>query len=423
MTQISDYGILGYGVDIINNEPKKLVLEFTYAKGQTFNFPEDISIPDQFTFDPSPTGKMTGENFSDVITTARDYQRNLLTKVGLGGTVKGIEFSGDAEVVNRLFTSDSAASIRQYVDCSAEYIFLRIDGIDLAAALLPQVNNDANNVNSVDDALAFYASYGTHIVKKAGVGGQMSVITHLTLTSDASKKIVENGVKIAAEAKKEALGYIRANLNFDTRFADISQDYHLISSVTVNRLGGDITAANAADWINSLKQSRIATQTAVYSNPGMLMMGAQFYLALVGVEYVPIYTLLNAGKTAIFEEALKQYLGGINPFQESPLRFKPNVPQSIPLKAGQSHRFGMRGWMATYETYAGLEATPGAYAVVQCKSDAEPGGWTEKKVYAGETVLLRGKTPYMSAFMDVNVILIVGDNDATVYARNLMVSW
>lgn len=83
----------------------------------------------------------------------------------------------------------------------------------------------------------------------------------------------------------------------------------------------------------------------------------------------------------------------------------------------------MRGWMATYETYAGLEAMPGAFAIVQCKSDAELGGWTEKKVYAGETVQLRGKTPYLSAYMDVRVISVVGDNGATVYARNKLVSW
>lgn len=424
MNQISDYGILGYGVDIINNEAKKLVLEFTYGKGHKFNFhQEDIYIPDQFAANPGPGQNTAIESFSGVITTARDFQRNLLIKVGLSGTVKGVEFSGDADVVNRLFTSDSETSIRQYIDYHANYIFLKLDDIDFATALLPEVDTAANNVNNVDDALAFYGTYGTHIVTKADFGGQMSVRTNLTLTSDTSKKIVENGVKIAAEAKKEADEF-KTNLDFGTRSENINNDYHSISSVRVNRLGGDITAANAAEWINSLKNSRIATQTVDSIHSVTYAIGQpEFYLALVGLKYAPIYTILNPHKKAIFEEALQQYLGGINPFQESPLRFKPNVPQSIPLKAGDSHRFKMRGWMATYETYAGLEAIPGAYAVVQCKSDAESGGWTEKRVYAGETVQLRGKTPYLSAYMDVKVISVVGDNGATVYARNKLVSW
>jgi hypothetical protein len=62
---------------------------------------------------------------------------------------------------------------------------------------------------------------------------------------------------------------------------------------------------------------------------------------------------------------------------------------------------------------------------VQCKSDAEPGGWTEKTVYAGENVLLRGKTPYLSKYMDVKFVEIHGDvgADVLVYARNRLVSW
>lgn len=305
MNQISDYGILGYGIDIIDNDVKKLVLDFTYHKGQKFNFhQEDIFIPDQFAANPGPGHDTAIEYFSDVITTARDFQRNLLIKVGLSGTVKGIEFSGDADVVNRLFTSDSETSILQYIDYNADYIFLKLDDIDLATALLPEVNTAAGNVNNIDDALAFYRTYGTHIVNKTGVGGQMSVRTNLTLTSDASKKIVENGIKIAAEAKKEAYEF-KTNLDFGTRSTNIENNYRSISSVRVNRLGGDITAANATEWVNSLKNSRIATQTAHALRSAMFTAGPpEFYLALVGLKYAPIYTILNHHNRAIFEEAL-----------------------------------------------------------------------------------------------------------------------
>jgi len=426
MKPISDYGIMGYSIDILHNEPLKLVAVFTHDRKQEFEFDQKILIPDQFTIDPTPVHKMTDLRYSGVMTTARDYQRDLVNKVGLGGTVNGVEFSGDAEVVNKMFTSESETTVRQCIDISGEYIILRIAGIRLADALLPEVREAARTAaNSVEGARAFYQTYGTHIVKEASVGGQMSVTTELTLTSSACKKIVENGVKIDADARVEAGAYASRKISFDARSSETSSDFRSNSSVTINLRGGNIAASDADAWRESLNHSEIPTRSDVSSHPGMLAAGPHFYLGLVGVKYVPIYKILNLNpaQEAVFERALQQHLGGINPFQESPRRFKPNVPDSSAIKVGKSHRFKMRGWMATYKTYAGLEAKPGAYAVVQCKSDAEPGGWTEAKVYAGETVELRGKTPYLSANMDVKFISVYGDDEATVYARNQLVSW
>lgn len=423
---ISDYGILGYGIDIVHNEPLRLVAGFIYDRKQRFEFDQEILIPDQFVIDPTPVHKMTDLRYSGVMTTARDYQRNLVNKVGLGGTVNGVEFSGDAEMVNQLFTSKSETTVRQYIDISGDYVILRINGIRLADALLPEVSAAARTAaNSVEGARTFYQTYGTHIVKEASVGGQMSVTTELTLTSSACKSIVEHGVKVDADAKVEAGAYVSRKISFDVRSADTSEDFRSNSSVTVNLTGGNIAAPDVDAWRDSLNHSEIPTRSDVSSHPGMLAAGPHFYLGLVGVKYVPVYKILNLNpaQEAIFEQALQQQLGGIDPFQESPRRFKPNVPDSVAIAVGKSHRFKMRGWMATYETSAGLEAKPGAYAVVQCKSDAEPGGWTEKKVYAGDTVTLRGKTPYLSAYMDVKVISVYGDDGATVYARNRLVSW
>ncbi|MGH7303684.1 MAG: MAC/perforin domain-containing protein [Candidatus Rokuibacteriota bacterium] len=423
---LSDYGILGYGIDIVHNEPLSLVAGFTYDRQQTFEFDRPILIPDQFTIDPTPVHKMTELRYSGIMTTARDYQRNLVNKVGLGGTVNGVEFSGNAEVVNQLFSGESEASVRQYIDISGDYIILRINGSRLADALLPEVSAAARTAaTSVDGARAFYQTYGTHVVKEASIGGQMSVTTELTLTSSACKSIVENGVKVDAEAKVEAAAYVSRKISFDVRSADTSKDFRSNSSVTVNLTGGNIAAPDTNAWRDSLNHSELPTRSDVSSHPGVLTAGPHFYLGLVGVKYLPVYKILNLNpaQEAVFEQALQQHLGGIDPFQESPRRFKPNVPDSVKITVGKSHRFQMRGWMATYETYAGLEAKPGAYAVVQCKSDAEPGGWTEAKVYAGETAMLRGKTPYLSAYMDVKVSLVNGDDGATVYARNKLVSW
>jgi hypothetical protein len=423
---ISDYGILGYGIDIVHNEPLKLVAGFTYSRNQKFEFDREILIPDQFAIDPTPVHKMTDLRYSGVMTTARDYQRNLVNKVGLGGTVKGVEFSGSAEAVNQMFTSESETTVRQYIDISGEYVILRITGIRLADALLPEIRDAVGSAGgSVEGARAFLQTYGTHIVKEASVGGQMSVTTELTLTASACKKIVENGVKLDADAKVEAGAYVSRKISFDVRSTDTSNDFRQNSSVTVNLRGGNIAAPDVDAWRESLNHSEIPTRSDVSSHPGMLAAGPHFYLGLVAVKYVPIYEILNLNpaQRAVFEQAFQQHLGGADPFQESPRRFKPNVPESVAIAAGKSHRFKMRGWMATYETYAGLEAKPGAYAVVQCKSDAEPGGWTEAKVYAGETVKLRGKTGYLSAYMDVKFVSVYGDDGATVYARNKLVSW
>ena len=426
MNPISDYGILGYGIDIINNEPLKLITDFTYDRKQKFEFNQEILIPDQFIIDPTPAYTMTDQRYSGVMATGRDYQRNLVNKVGLGGTVEGVEFSGQSEVTNHLFTSESETTIRQYIEISGDYVILRINGISIADALLPEVSDAARTAaKSVEGALHFYEVYGTHVVKKASVGGQMDVKTELNLTSSTSRKIVEDNVAIEGSAKVEAAAYATRKIEFSQRSEATSEDFRSMSSTTIVLIGGKIAAPGIKEWIDGLNQSEIPTRSNVSSHPAMLAEGPHFYLGLVDMKYVPIYEILNlnASEKAVFEQALKQHLSGESPFEDLVRRFIPDKTDSFPIKLGQEYRFTMRGWMATYETYAGLEAKPGAYAVVQCKSDAEWGGWTEKKVYAGESVQLRGKTPYLSRYMDVKFASVNGDEAATVYARNKLVSW
>jgi MAC/Perforin domain len=422
---ISDYGILGYGIDIVNNEPLQPVVDFTYIGKKTFSFDRPILLPDQFIFDPTPVHKMTDLRYSGIMTTARQYQVDLSAEVGLGGEVDGVEFSGSAKSVNKMFSRETQTSIRQYISINAEYIILRISAIRAADALRPAVVDAARAASNVDGAVAFYRSYGTHLVKEASVGGRMSVSTELSLTSSNSKSITENSVKIDGEAKTEAGEYVNGSIDFGVRSQKTSRDYRSNSTVKLNLIGGDIAAPKTEKWRDSLKQSEIATRSDLSSHPGTLSSGPHHYLGLIGLKYVPLHSVLNLtpDRRTTFEKALKQYLGGINPFDDSPQRFKPDVPESTAVKPGGSHRFGMRGWMATYETYAGLEGKPGSYAVVKCKSDAEAGGWTEGKVYAGETIKLREKTAYMSGNMDVTFVSASGDDGATVYFRNLLVSW
>src|SRR5262249_12713163 len=156
----------------------------------------------------------------------REYQRDMLNKVELGGTAEGVEFSGSAEVVNKLFTSERETTIRQYIDVSAEYIILRITGISLADALLPAVRDASQAAaRSVEAAREFYVAHGTHVVKGAAVGGQMRVTTDLNLTSATSKRIVETDVKIDAEAKLEADAYASRKIGFHDRTSQTNSDF------------------------------------------------------------------------------------------------------------------------------------------------------------------------------------------------------
>ncbi len=433
MDSISDYGILGYGVDIINNQPLQPLVAFTYDKKQTFEFQKKILIPDQFRFDPTPQHKLSDQRFSGVMQSAREYQRNLSTERGLGGVVDGVEFSGEASTVNSLFKSESSKTARQYVSICGEYVILGLDGVLIREAIQPAVKEAARAVLGGHGSFTdFFAQYGTHIVSKASVGGQIKINTDLTLDTTSSKTMSSARVSISAQAKLEAVGYASGKMSFDTRSTTDDTTYRKSSNVAVSLTGGNIAAKDFNGWRDSLNCSEIfshpigAEANLRFAQPPQDG-SAKHYLGLVNHQYVPLHSVLslNDDNLAKFAAALKKYLGGVNPFEDKVQRLDPAVPESSAIKLGKSHRFTMRGWMATYETYAGLCARPGAHAVVQCKSDAEPGGWTEKTVYGGENVLLRGKTGYLSKYMDVKFVKIHGDEgaDVLVYARNRLVSW
>lgn len=427
MKAISDYGIIGYGIDIVQNEPLRPIVAFTYDGGQRFQFNQEIVLPDQFVFDPTPVQTMSAMQYTGVMTTARQHQTSLSDKVGMGGVCDGIEFSGQASAVNEMYSSSTATTVRQFSDSRAAYVILRIRRIDLGEGLLPEVADAAHRAAAdPDGARDFLEAFGTHVVRSANIGGQISVRTELSLTSAASKKIAEHNVSLDAQAKVEALAYVNRKIAFKDRDTETSADFRSNSSVSQELIGGDIAAPDTDAWVESLNHSEIATRSGDFLFPGTLGdAGPRHYLGPVALQYVPIYEVLPLDRQQkdVFAAALKAYLGGKNPFDATPRRFLSNVPESKAIAPGKSVRFSMRGWMATYETYAGLDATPGSYAVVQCKSDAEPGGWTEKRVYAGETVQLRGKTPYMSGNMDVKFVKSVGDSGAVVQARNKLVSW
>jgi hypothetical protein len=125
-------------------------------------------------------------------------------------------------------------------------------------------------------------------------------------------------------------------------------------------------------------------------------------------------------------------LRGKNPFNHDVQRLAPNMARKssddggisiVKLKYDEKAVHKMIGWMATYETYAGLEAKPGAHAIVRCRSDAEPSIWTEKTIYSGERIMLRGKTPYLSAYMWVVFAESLGDDDARLWTENRLVAW
>lgn len=427
MDKISDYGILGYGIDIIHNQPLEPVVAYTYDKQQTFEFQKKILIPDQFRFSPTPEHTMTEMRFSGVMESARSYQTNLSSEVGMGGTVDGIEFSGEASAANEMFEQKTTTKAQQYVSLAGEYVILALDSRKLSEAVRPKVRKAAEKALAKDGFKDFFATYGTHFVKSAKLGGQLKVNTSVTLDAATAKTITSKNISIGGSAKAEGVGYATSKYTFGTRSTTEDKTFRECSTVNISLTGGKVASKDFDEWRESLNKSEIFST----SDKGLQQVvrpstGGKLYLGLVGPKYVALHSILGLSDqdSAKFDAALKTYLGGKNPFEEKVQRLSVSLPDSTAIKLGKKHDFSMRGWMATYVTSAGLAARPGAYAVVQCKDDASPGGWTEKTVYAGEVVTLRGKTPYMSGWMTIKFATLHGDTDAArVYGRNQLVSW
>lgn len=433
--RIDYFGKLGYGIDIIENKPVRSIVDFTFDKKQIFKFQHDVLLPDQFIYDPTPVMSLKESTYTGVMKTAKEYQIALSRSLGLGGIVDGIEFSGDSTIANEMFHQTSHTTVQQHINYIADYLILQITNIQLSDVLTSDVKNAVSECGEDENKIKhFYETYGTYVIGSANIGGQIQVHTDLSLDYESSMNMMKNGVDISAEAKLEDGAYANGSLKFSQRSKSDNSDFHKSSSTSVLLIGGDVTAKDANDWRESLNKSEIPTQdlsavnirTAENHNYTVrIKEDGTHYLGLTGLQYVPIYDILNldAKQKTAFEKTMKSYLGGKDPFDNTPKRYIPDVPDGTALKKGDETTFHMRGWMATYITYAGLEGLPGSYATVECKSDAEPGGWTEKRVYAGETIELRGKTPYFSAKMYVKFISCIGDDHATVYARNKLVSW
>lgn len=437
-SRISDMGILGIGYDVIDMQAKEPIAKFTYEKpDQVFVWNgQEIVIPDQIIFTPSPRGNWNTSNFTDKITTARQYQTKIKALVGLEATdpETDLTFKGAANFANDLFTQSSQKYSLEMYEAYYDFVFLQMNSIRLKGCIMPSVNTEAVNCRlDVDKITRFYNTYGTHVVTQLDVGGQMHIQTRLRVDAESSKKINEQNINISAQVKLEDKDHVKGDLGFSNRDENTNELFREVSKKEVWLMGGDITAPDADTWRKTLANSSIPTQKLSALN--QYVIGHRFICNLsdqenqmlypINLKYTEIYEVLdiNEEQKTVFKQALKSYLNGINPFKETPQRLKPDMDDSNPVKEKQKITFEMRGWMATYETYAGLHAKPGARAIVRCKSDAEPGGWTEKIIYAGEHIKLREKTPYFSRYMHVEVVKIFDDDEAVVFAENRLVSW
>jgi len=435
MKRIDYFGTIGYGIDIVKNEPQKPILNFTYDQKQVFQYNGDVLIPDQFIYDPSPLHEMTSSHYTGILSTAREWQQSLVAQVSGGGKAKGKEFSGDAEAANVRFSQTREDTVKQYIEEYGYYTILRVKRIQFENAVREDVRQAAMACGDDEGAiLQFFKNFGTHVLAQGDIGGQMHLQTDLSINSSTARKIVDNKIDINAEAKAENGDYVKGKINFKDRSEKTSEEFRKNSTAKVRLLGGNIFAPGFDEWRTSLQSCLVPTQDmsnlekirlAGPSCVGHVEDTQHQKLALMNLKYMPVFEALNLDnrQTEAFNKGLNTYLSGKNPFDDSPKRYDPDLPESRPLKKGEKTRFTMRGWMATYVTYAALKAKPGAYATVACKSDAEPGGWTEKKVYAGETVALRDKTPYLSKYMYVKFLDCKGDDAAIVEARNKLVSW
>lgn len=384
--RLSSYAIIGYGIDIVNNEPKEPLVEFTYEKQQTFSWQgQEVLIPDQILFDETPSRHWEQGSFKNKITTSREFQRDMCAKVGLSVTdpETNLTFGGDAKFTNELFSQSSSKWALELHINNYDVAFLQLKRIDLAKALLPDILEaiadcgiDENKINN------FYDIFGTHVLKSAAIGGKMQVRTSVKLDVNADEEVRVNKVDIGGNIKTEGEDYIKGKLKFSERDKNTQATYRKISNVDVMLIGGDVTSPDESEWLSSLNNSTIPTRGTAFMNnflkaPGFVANYKEATtqnLALVDTKYIEIYKVLALSKEQeqAFEACLKKYLKGINPFEDKVQRLEPEMNKSFPIeRKGEKRRFKMKGWMASYETYAGLKAKPGAWVIVECKSDAE----------------------------------------------------
>ncbi|MBO6523088.1 MAG: hypothetical protein JJ971_04620 [Balneolaceae bacterium] len=436
MNRIDYYGILGYGIDIVDSTPKTQLINYTYDKKQAFTYNNEIFIPDQFIYDPTPIGSIEKGYYTQLMTNSKEQQNALAGQVGIDkAKIKGLEFSGVAEASNNKYKKVDESTVRQYVDDLAYYTILNIKAIDYENNLTDNVKNALASCTDKSTISQFYSSYGTYVLRSAQIGGQMHIQTSLSITSSVSKNLSQAKVDISAEASKEDEKFVHGGLGFSNRDWDLNSEYLKNSKVSISLIGGNVTAEDSKTWIATLKESIIPTQEIsglslrrfhaphfachISSDPNQ-------YLGLINLKYIPIYEILGLSEDqkTLFKEVFDDFLSGVNPFNDDVKRFIPSgITKEYPNKKGDKETWGMRGWMATYESWAAYEGKPGSSAIVKCQSDAESGGKTEATIYAGETVKLRDKTAYLSSEMYFWFDSETGDSDGTVYTENKLVDW
>lgn len=434
--KLSNFGQLGFGMNVIDIRPTVPLVDFTYNKGEdnVFHFRNQaIAVPDQLTWDPTPIGKMHEGHFSGIMTSAREYQRTLSARFLGHAPVEGIEFSGEANAANERFTQSSEKTVRMLIEKLASFQFLNILNVDFRSALTDEVRRAIAEAGTDQQAIQrFFTLYGTHVVSKAAVGGQMHLETRVQITVDVNHEMTKNDIDVEAEANAEQAAQIKGKIGFHDRDENNSKVFIESSSTDYQLLGGDVTAKNVAAWEESLRKAEIPTAGTVspihrvdrHGSVGYLRGDGSQYLGLVNPQLTPIYEVLGLTpeQQAAWKEALKSYFGNVSPFDDTPQRFKVDHAGSA-IAAGREAVFEMGGWHETWEDQVAFEATPMATALVAVRTNSIGDTWTEKKIFAGQSTQVRGKTPYWGNRYTIKVLSISGDPGGVVYARARKVPW
>jgi MAC/Perforin domain len=435
--KLSNFGQLGFGINVIEIRPTVPLVDFTYTKGESniFHFRKQaILIPDQLTWDPTPSGQMHEGNFSGIMTTAREYQRTLSARFLGGAPVDGIEFSGEANVANERFTRSSQTTVRMMVEKLASFQFLNILNIDFRNALTNEVRRAITEAGTNEQAIqSFFSLYGTHVVTKAAIGGHMHLETRLQITSDVNEEVTKNSIDLSGEAESEQAAYIKGTIGFHDRDENRNKVFIKNSSADFQLLGGDVTAKDVEAWKESLRKAEIPTAGAVaamhrvsrHGSAGYLRGDGSQYLGLVNPKLTPIYKVLGLTpeQQAAWEKAYKAYVGNVSPFDNNPQRFTVDHLGSALRKADDEAVFEMGGWHETWEDTVAFEALPMATARVAVRTNSIGDVWTEKTIYAGQSTQVRGKTPYWGNRYSIKLLSINGDPGGVVYARARKVPW
>ncbi|MFT5548114.1 MAG: hypothetical protein ACI9CO_000026 [Candidatus Azotimanducaceae bacterium] len=367
MQNLPNYGTFGYGYDVTSGVARKLVQQWDYTDGNSFQFRGiEYAVPNNVVINPSPG---SGQLESSLVMVSRDInatQVQMAQTVGLEidkAKTKLGEFSRTSKIQNEKKLFDEALMIYTQINADYSYFTARLTDSNVDPALVELAGQCA----ATGDFRVLFEKYGTHCVTTTPVGGQMSFSTSVQADKIDNSRAVD--AELSAQTTIDYKGITaESDTSLNHRSADLSSTYKENTSRSQLLRGGDITVDTLSEWKHSLDNSKLPGSEFVRKVRGRASKACMVkddlkILDMSVVELKPLSNYLEGEVRLAFETAVVQYIDQYGISGEAKTR-KPSMGGSadageFELSDGETAKFG-GWWMADNEIEIGLEALPGS---------------------------------------------------------------